>query len=147
MMLPMSGPRNALPGRYSTFKERNRPPMTENSRPHEWLVMIYLAGNNTLGEDCVAALTQMAEAQVDDRIAVFAQLNTGIHDRTTLRITKDTTTEAIHLELDKALRDRKANGGRDNDEDGTSHKDRIHAFVKQCLKVKAKRRMLILSGH
>ena len=73
-------------------------------KPYEWLVMIYMAGNNSLGEDCVEALTQMAEANISDKIGVFAQLNTEVHKGTTLRITKATTVDDVHNQLNKAIR-------------------------------------------
>src|SRR5215213_6243963 len=119
--------------------------------PYDWTVMIYLAGNNSLGEDCVAALMQMAEAKISDNIAVFAQLNTGIHDSTTLRITSATTADEIHDKLNAALAARervRKHADNPETERGHSHKEKIFDFVECCLKeCNAKRKMLVLSGH
>src|SRR5690349_20681098 len=118
-----------------------------SSEPEKWIVMIYLAGNNSLGEDCVAALTQLCDANFSDNIAVFAQLNTGIHDSTTLRITNSTTIAEIQLELNAALAKR-ARTARQQPIQMESHKNRIFDFVSDCVnRVDANRYMLVLSGH
>src|SRR5438045_7191266 len=116
-------------------------------KPDKWLVMIYMAGNNSLGEDCVAALTQMAEANISDNIAVFAQLNTDVHKATTLQITNATTVDGIHDQLNKAIAAQAWSGEREEEREA-SHKQKIFTFVESCLeKFRADHFMLVLSGH
>ena len=87
--------------------------MSENK--YLWTVMIYLAGNNSLSEECVYALTEMAAAVPAKEIALVAQLNTGVHDGTKIRIDKDTSKpEHIHKALKEALT--KANGNQYDEE-------------------------------
>ena len=38
--------------------------------PYRWNVMIYLAGNNTLSEECIYGLTEALEARVDDEVEI-----------------------------------------------------------------------------
>jgi hypothetical protein len=42
---------------------------------NKWTVMVYLAGDNNLSEECVFALTEMKKAGISDDIEVFAQFD------------------------------------------------------------------------
>jgi len=109
----------------------------------KWTVMIYLAGNNSLSEECVYALTDMSISTKSDKMAVVAQLNTGVHDSTTIRIEKGMTPEEIHDKLKKALTN--SNG---HTSGMGSTRNRIFNFVKYCKdSFPADHYMLVLSGH
>ena len=43
----------------------------------KWLVMIYLAGDNNLSEECVYAITEMKRIGSSKDVAIFAQLDTA----------------------------------------------------------------------
>jgi len=70
-----------------------------------WLVMIYLAGNNNLSEECVFALTEMKKAALSENVTVMAQLDTSVHRHTPLRIKHGNTFGELNREL-KAARKR-----------------------------------------
>ena len=72
--------------------------MSENK--YKWMVMIYLAGNNSLSEECVFALADMAASRPPSQVAIIAQLNTGVHNHTTLQIKEGgMTADQIQLQL------------------------------------------------
>jgi len=64
--------------------------------PAKWTIMVYLAGDNNLADECVFALTEMKAAMIDPRVKVVAQfdptarrvrtrrfvLNQSLHDKT-----------------------------------------------------------------
>lgn len=53
------------------------------SDPAVWTIMLYLAGDNNLADECVFALTQIKEVDTDSRVRVVAQLDpTGRKVRT-----------------------------------------------------------------
>ena len=41
----------------------------------KWTVMVYLAGDNNLADECVFALTEMKAAMIDKRVKVVAQFD------------------------------------------------------------------------
>lgn len=53
------------------------PPVSGESATDKlnWTVMVYLAGDNNLADECVYALTEMKAANVSDRIKVIAQFD------------------------------------------------------------------------
>src|SRR5438046_8373650 len=115
--------------------------MSEQKPPYDWTVMVYLAGNNSLSDECVFALTEMTTTRIDSGIAVVAQLNTGVHDRTTLSIHNGMTPDEIHVELNKALmsnsnstwqREKGSQPPQNHPtaEEPRTHKDRIFGFVR-----------------
>ena len=72
-----------------------------------WLVMVYLAGDNNLSEECVFDITEMRKAKLGRNIVVMAQLDSGIHSGTRIVIHDGTTIspgEFISGELDPELR-------------------------------------------
>jgi hypothetical protein len=46
-----------------------------DKKPAIWTIMVYLAGDNNLADECVYALTEMKAADVDNRIKVVAQFD------------------------------------------------------------------------
>src|SRR6185503_3058765 len=116
--------------------------------PYRWNVMIYLAGNNSLSEECVYGLTDILDAKIDDRVAIYAQLNTGVHRGTYLDLRKFKTREELHRTLTEVLVAQSKNG---NPHTIGSHTSEIYEFVKRCMgnvgKYGAERNMLFLGGH
>jgi len=59
--------------------ENNPPPSNSGSEtekpPKAWTIMVYLAGDNNLADECVYALTEMKAANPDSRIQVVAQFD------------------------------------------------------------------------
>src|SRR5690242_11029790 len=49
--------------------------MTTEEKPFRWTVMIYLAGDNNLTNECIHQLTEMKEVEDLDGICVLAQLD------------------------------------------------------------------------
>lgn len=49
--------------------------MSENPHKYKWTVMVYLAGDNNLTEECVYSLTEMKKLDTGDRIKVTAQFD------------------------------------------------------------------------
>jgi hypothetical protein len=41
---------------------------------NNWTLMVYLAGNNNLGEECVFALTEMKKVGLNSRLLLFVGL-------------------------------------------------------------------------
>lgn len=48
---------------------------TEAADPAVWTIMLYLAGDNNLADECVFALTQIKDVDTDKRVRVVAQLD------------------------------------------------------------------------
>jgi hypothetical protein len=120
----------------------------------KWNVMIFLAGNNSLSEDCVFGLTEAVDAKVNENVAVFAELSTGVHRRTFLNLhdsqLKDR--DQLHKKLNAALaKQHKEDANEEHPPKPRSLSDRIKAFVDQCVRENgdelADRHMLILAGH
>ena len=135
-----------------------------------WLVMIYLAGNNNLSEECVFALTEMKKAALSDNVTVMAQLDTSVHRHTPLRIKHGDTLGELNCELKAAQkrqvailkaaeRKAKAAGGTRNKMDAPAAAEAadlppfaevIFDFVNNCVnsqKTPVDHYLLILSGH
>lgn len=53
----------------------SEPPNNEPAPETAWTIMVYLAGDNNLADECVFALTEMKAAMVDSRIKVVAQFD------------------------------------------------------------------------
>ena len=68
----------------------------------KWLVMVYLAGNNNLSEECVFALTEMKRIGSTDDVAVIANLDTSVHRNTPLEIKKETISGKLPAQLKAA---------------------------------------------
>lgn len=114
---------------------------------YKWVVMIYLAGNNSLSEACVYSLTDMLNTQGSQNVAVFAQLNTGVHENTFLRMRPGMSARDLHEQLKGVLARR-----RDQQLDETrSYQDEVYDFVNNCIREVGERGtehlMLIMSGH
>src|SRR5947209_1740437 len=134
----------------------------EEQNPYRWAVMVYLAGDNNLSEECVFALTEMRRVGSSDGIAVIAQLNSGVHTNTLIPIHKGTTPGGLNNELNKArAKQARAEMGKPGDRQGGAAQgvrggaaerlapaDEIFNFVEKCVaEHKADRYMLVLSGH
>jgi len=114
---------------------------------YKWVVMIYLAGNNSLSEACVHSLTDMLNTHGSQNVAVFAQLNTGVHENTFLRMRPGMSARDLHEQLKGVLARR-----RDQQRDETSaYQDEVYDFVNNCIREVGERGtehlMLIMSGH
>ena len=113
----------------------------------KWTIMIYLAGNNSLSEECVFALADMAASRPSSQVAIIAQLNTPVHDNTPLRINGGMSADQIHAKLKEALT--KTNGTTESSGLMDS-REKILTFVEDCKKdsqLEADHYMLVLSGH
>ena len=135
---------------------------------YKWTVMIYLAGDNSLDEESVAALADMANASrmIDENVAIVARLSTSVHHGTVLRIDRRTTVEDLNNQLNAALtaqqkqsemqknqaRERRhgveirqAEGSEDDEE---LHMEKISRFVSDAIgEFTADHYMIVLSGH
>jgi Clostripain family len=114
---------------------------------YKWVVMIYLAGNNSLSEACVHSLTDMLNTQGTQNVAVFAQLNTGVHENTFLRMRPGMSARDLHEQLKGVLARR-----RDQQPGETrAYQDEVYDFVNNCIREVGERGaehlMLIMSGH
>src|SRR5689334_10622736 len=62
-----------------TMAENNPKPSenikTETPSDTVWTIMVYLAGDNNLADECVFALTQIKEVDTDKRVRVVAQFD------------------------------------------------------------------------
>ena len=116
--------------------------------PYKWNVMIYLAGNNSLSEECIYGLTEALDARIGDEVAIFAQLNTGVHRGTFLNLRDYKTREELHRKLNEVLL-QQATGARAPESE--SYPREIFKFVERCMgangEYRAEHNMLILSGH
>src|SRR5262249_8062573 len=54
----------------------------------DWTVMVYMAGDNSLAEECVFNLTEMKRVGSTDNVAVLAQLQATVSPATRYYITK-----------------------------------------------------------
>ena len=119
----------------------------------KWLVMIYLAGDNSLSEECVFALTEMRRIGSNTDVKVFAQLDTGVHDNTPLFIKHGTSPGETNDELNKAQEDtakKKAAAAQGSlaAELPPTYSDVVFNFIKACIaKYDADHHMIVLSGH
>src|SRR5205807_5514835 len=57
-----------------------------NKRPKKWTVMVYLAGDNNLSDDCVFAISEMNRATLNENVKVIVQLTTGVFENVRLHI-------------------------------------------------------------
>jgi hypothetical protein len=120
----------------------------------KWNVMIFLAGNNSLSEECVYGLTEVLNAKINGNIAVFAQLNTGVHRGTflNLRDPEIKDRDGLHKKLNEALSAQHTRAAATQvGFERRSFRRRILDFVKQCIGTdkskRAEHHMLILAGH
>src|ERR1051325_1902579 len=120
----------------------------------KWNVMIFLAGNNSLSEECVYGLTEVLNAKINGDIAVFAQLNTGVHRGTFLNLRDPEIKDraGLHKKLNAALSDQHSAAATTQAEfERRSFRRRILDFVKQCIgedrSKRAEHNMLVLAGH
>src|SRR5690348_18217539 len=73
------------------------------TQPPKWNVMIFLAGNNSLSEECVFGLTDIVEAKVNGNLTISAQLSTGVHRGTFLKLRDFKNRDQLHKQLNVAL--------------------------------------------
>ena len=71
--------------------------------PYQWNVMIFLAGNNSLSEECVFGLTDILEAKMTGKVAISAQLSTGVHHGTFLNLREFKNRDQLHKKLNEEL--------------------------------------------
>lgn len=135
-----------------------------STQPPKWNVMIFLAGNNSLSEECVYSLTEVLEAEIQDNIAVFAQLSTGVHRGTFLNLREFKNRDQLHKKLNAVLsaqhkaerakqRELAERGAKpaELEHHNLSFSERIFQFVKKSVgedrSQRAEHHMLILAGH
>jgi hypothetical protein len=125
----------------------------DTQNPYKWNVMIFLAGNNSLSEECVYGLTEVLDARINGSTAIFAQLNTGVHRGTFLNLREFRDRDQLHKQLNRELSEqRAASATKIRDFERRSFQRRIFDFVQQCLGTpenshRADHYMLILAGH
>ena len=73
-----------------------------SEKKNKWTVMVHLAGDNNLSEECVFALAEMSRIGSGDGVAVIAQLDTGVHENTDLFIEPGTTPGQINRKLNES---------------------------------------------
>src|ERR1051325_9641542 len=119
----------------------------------KWNVMIFLAGNNSLSEECVYGLTEVLNAKINGDIAVFAQLNTGVHRGTFLNLRDPEIKDraGLHKKLNAALSDQhSATATTQAEFERRSFRRRILDFVTQCIgedrSKRAEHNMLVLDS-
>lgn len=116
--------------------------------PYKWNVMIYLAGNNSLSEECIYGLTEALDAKINEDVAIFAQLNTGVHHGTFLNLRDYKTREDLHRKLNEVL---VQHATRTKAHESEPYPREIFKFVERCMgtsgEYRAEHNMLILSGH
>src|SRR5262245_30529945 len=122
----------------------------------DWLVMVYLAGDNNLAEECVFALTEMNHVgSVAGKMEVMVHLDTSVHENTLMRISKSDKPGETNRRLNRIRMERfkrtQSIGKTEEPSDAEDDDERlgvIYSFVEKCVaKVEAKHHMLILSGH
>jgi hypothetical protein len=126
--------------------------MEEKPKHCKWKVMIFLAGNNSLSEECVYGLTEILDARPDEEIAVFAQLSTGVHRGTFLNLREFRDRDQLHKKLNHELAvQRKATAAKQTEFKKQPFSKRILEFVRKCVPQdgsgRADHYMLILAGH
>src|SRR2546429_9417949 len=70
-----------------------------NKEPKKWTVMVYLAGDNNLSDECVFAISEMKRSMLDKNVNVIIQLETGVFDNVRLRIKHGDSPGEIRQEL------------------------------------------------
>ncbi|HKE56774.1 MAG TPA: hypothetical protein VKB46_08735, partial [Pyrinomonadaceae bacterium] len=120
----------------------------------DWLVMVYLAGDNNLAEECVFALTEMNHVgSVAGKMEVMVHLDTSVHENTLMRISKSDKPGETNRRLNRIRMERfkrtQSIGKTEEPSDAEDDDERlgvIYSFVEKCVaKVEAKHHMLILS--
>src|ERR1041384_1590155 len=129
----------------------------EPQNPYKWNVMIFLAGNNSLSEECIFGLTDILEAKVNGKIAISAELSTGVHRGTFLNLREFKSRDELHKKLNEALSEqhrqllRRTRNGAAPKFETRSFRRRIFDFVKRSIGPDnshwADHYMLILAGH
>ena len=129
----------------------------------KWTVMVHLAGDNNLSSECIYSLTEMRRSGSNKDVAVIANLNTSVHNDTSLFITRNTqpgdTNEKLVQSLELRIEQKalalarsaikRSNGG-ENDSAPVqkSYFDSIFDFFEECItKYPAQHYMVVLSGH
>jgi hypothetical protein len=132
--------------------------MSEERRQEQnhlkWTVMVYLAGDNNLGEECVYALTEMQKVVSNNEMAVIAQLDASVLENTRIHIKPNTKPGALNDELKKLSNQQaqqnagKPGGANQGRQQKVRYSDILYEFVEYCIKnFSADHYMLVLSGH
>lgn len=127
---------------------------TENTRPqnpYRWTVMVYLAGDNNLAEESIYALTEMQKVgTVDGELAIVAQLDSGTHENTRIKIDKNVEPGSLVAALNKARHERHKRGRKTESDPKRefNYFDILRSFVDSAIdSCPADHYMLVLSGH
>jgi hypothetical protein len=130
---------------------------------HEkWLVMVYMAGDNNLTDECVYALTEMKKSLSSDRVKVFAQfdprdehlpthryeINIGGKDASLAKDITDKAPFKHESAKHKAIRPPEGAGVLAEDETATGNPRTLFNFLSYCIeKHEADHYMVVLAGH
>src|SRR5438132_670088 len=112
--------------------------------PKKWTVMVYLAGDNNLGDECVFAIREMKRAKLDKNVNAIVELNTGVFDNTRFKIRHGVNLGEIRREVsaaqtreEKRIADEEKRAkrihGHEPHRRRQSAADRIFEFVKYCI--------------
>src|SRR5882724_13693728 len=142
----------------------------------KWTVMVYLAGDNNLSDECVWAISEMKRVPLANEVTVIAQLDTGIHENPKLIIREGSAPGEIRREMSRlrkaahkkakaaelarnktAKMRTRAGGAKKVLKEApapVSYADVIYKFIEECIGTpekpgpyRADHYMLVLGGH
>ena len=70
--------------------------------PFKWTLMVFLAGDNNLSEECIYALNEMKKVGSTAQVAVIVELDTTVHESTRLKIEKGDSPGQLVRELNQS---------------------------------------------
>src|SRR5438132_222652 len=109
-----------------------------------WTVMVYLAGKNNLGEECVFSLTELKRIGPGKGVKVIAQLDSSIYDGAEIIVQKGEKPGALNHELQAG----KVRGALSATGRRLTYFEEILSFIEGSIRThRAHHYMLILSGH
>src|ERR1041385_3842607 len=133
------------------------------ANPYKWTVIVHLAGENNLGEECVYALTDMQSVELSKEVSVIAHLDSIVYEDATIVIEHETKTGALIDKIRKfsvagpqTMAGHQAGAGQVQGAQGQppqppsipSYADVLRDFfVKTMETYRADHYMLILNGH
>src|SRR6185295_17616562 len=70
--------------------------------PFKWTLMVFLAGDNNLSEECIFAINEMKKIGSTDEVAVIVELDTPVHENTRLMISQGADPAGVVRELNES---------------------------------------------
>jgi cysteine peptidase C11 family protein len=113
----------------------------------EWLVMIYLSGDNDLSEECVWSLTEVFRAGRSDEVAVIVQIDPRADSIRRYNVNRLLEKLPAAKSVDLRTRDLVSRGTDLKGEDMASGETLRSFIIDSKERNKARHNMLILSGH